>query len=366
MSLRINTNVPPVFRRIDLNHSAADGGHLNSASRTFCSPPTSPFRYKQRPRGTRKAYTFAPLTNTERHLASPTWQLANRNAGGESPQHLTLLVRQTKNHNFHFIRRYVRSWPSNFMLESPRSPRGRSISLFSPRTAVQNNLNCQVESLLPYNAETPHSSRGNLSGRRPHNETFDSAYLSMSATSPTSSLSDSALDMLLKAEATLDSSAPTQGPAIDSQGAMSTLDVPDSSLSRRSSRSSSRNQRIRSGESKWDKSPRVACASPCLSIASTTSASSSSASSACSVTSTCSVKSTGTASLLSPSPTDRSRRSPPPDSCPPLVVQSTATSHILSVTLPSVIQPDMVTVVAKKGDKLNVVADAWHMERDCE
>jgi len=247
------------------------------------------------------------------------------------------------------------------------TPRGRSMSLFSPRTAVQNDLNCQVESLLPYNAETPHSPRGNSSRRRPHNESFDSAYLSLSATFPTSSLSDSAIDMLLKAEATLDSNAPTQEPSSDSQGAMSTLDVPNSPLSRRSSRSSARNQRIRSGDPKWDKS-FLACASPCPSIASTTSPSSSSTSSACSITSTCSVNSTGssytTASLLSPSPTDRSRRSPPSDSCPPMVLQSTTTSHILSVTLPRVIQPEMVTVVAKKGDRLNVVADAWHMERD--
>lgn len=254
------------------------------------------------------------------------------------------------------------------------SPRGRSISLFSPRTAVQNNLNCQVEPLLPYNAETPHYPRGDLSGSRPHNESFDSAFLSMPAF-PTSSLSDSALDMLLKGEATLDSSVSTQEPTSDSQsdsqGAMSTLDVPNNTLSRRSSRSSSRNQRIWSGESKWDKG-RFACASPCPSIASTTSPSSSSTSSACSVSSTCSVNSTGssasscTSSLLSPSPMDRSRRSPPPDSCPPMVVQSTTTSHVLSVTLPRVIQPDMVTVAAKKGDRVDVIADAWHMERDCE
>ncbi|KAF9232958.1 hypothetical protein BU15DRAFT_54497 [Melanogaster broomeanus] len=48
-----------------------------------------------------------------------------------------------------------------------------------------------------------------------------------------------------------------------------------------------------------------------------------------------------------------------------MVVQSTTAKHSLSVTLPRVIQPDMVTVSAKKGDRLNVVADAWHMEHDC-
>ncbi|KAG8213337.1 hypothetical protein J3R82DRAFT_11819 [Butyriboletus roseoflavus] len=331
MSLRINTNVPPVLSRV--NHSVADGGYHDSAGRTFCSPRTSPFRCKQTPRGSRKAHTFASITNTELHQASPTWQPANQNAGD--------------------------------------SPRGRSISLFSPRSAAQNNLNYQVESLLPYNAETPHSPRGNLSGRRPHNETFDSALLSLSATFPTSSLSHSALDMLLKAEATLDPTIPTQESTCDSQGAMSNLDVPNSSLSRRSSRSSARNQRMRSGEPKWDKS-RFSCASPCPSIVSSTSASSSSTSSACIVTATCSTNSThgstsssAAASLLTPSPTDRSRRSPPPDSCPPMVVQSTTSSHMLSVILPRVIQPEMVTVAAKKGDRLDVVADAWHMERDC-
>ncbi|KAF8440463.1 hypothetical protein L210DRAFT_3539736 [Boletus edulis BED1] len=48
-----------------------------------------------------------------------------------------------------------------------------------------------------------------------------------------------------------------------------------------------------------------------------------------------------------------------------MIVQSTTSSHLLSVNLPCVIQPEMVTVAAKKGDKLDVVADAWHMERDC-
>jgi len=26
----------------------------------------------------------------------------------------------------------------------------------------------------------------------------------------------------------------------------------------------------------------------------------------------------------------------------------------------------MVTVAVKKGDRLDIVADAWHMEHDCE
>ncbi|KAH7884271.1 hypothetical protein F5I97DRAFT_1812075 [Phlebopus sp. FC_14] len=45
--------------------------------------------------------------------------------------------------------------------------------------------------------------------------------------------------------------------------------------------------------------------------------------------------------------------------------QSTPTTHTFSVELPRVFQPEMVTVSAKKGDRLDVVADAWHMEHDC-
>jgi len=32
--------------------------------------------------------------------------------------------------------------------------------------------------------------------------------------------------------------------------------------------------------------------------------------------------------------------------------------------LPRSIQPEMVTISANKGDRLRVVADAWHMERE--
>ncbi|KAG1729839.1 uncharacterized protein EDB91DRAFT_1059838 [Suillus paluster] len=48
-----------------------------------------------------------------------------------------------------------------------------------------------------------------------------------------------------------------------------------------------------------------------------------------------------------------------------MVIQSTLTTHSLSVTLPRAIQSEMVTVSVKKGDRLNIVADAWHMEIDC-
>ena len=66
------------------------------------------------------------------------------------------------------------------------------------------------------------------------------------------------------------------------------------------------------------------------------------------------------------SPTARWRRSPSPESCPKMVIQSTLPMHILSVVLPHAIQSDMVTVSVKKGNRLDIVADAWHMESDCE
>ncbi|KAG1781768.1 hypothetical protein EV702DRAFT_962306 [Suillus placidus] len=48
-----------------------------------------------------------------------------------------------------------------------------------------------------------------------------------------------------------------------------------------------------------------------------------------------------------------------------MVIQSTLSTHSLSVVLPRAIQSEMVTVSVKKGDRLNIVADAWHMENDC-
>ncbi|KII85257.1 hypothetical protein PLICRDRAFT_116403 [Plicaturopsis crispa FD-325 SS-3] len=39
--------------------------------------------------------------------------------------------------------------------------------------------------------------------------------------------------------------------------------------------------------------------------------------------------------------------------------------HTLDVDLPSEIRPEMVTISAKKGDRLDIVADAWHKENDC-
>ncbi|KAF9260236.1 hypothetical protein L218DRAFT_872973 [Marasmius fiardii PR-910] len=46
-------------------------------------------------------------------------------------------------------------------------------------------------------------------------------------------------------------------------------------------------------------------------------------------------------------------------------IHSSPTAHKLQVKLPLTIQPEMVTISAMKGPKLKVVADAWHLERDC-
>ncbi|KAG6330975.1 hypothetical protein ID866_8115 [Astraeus odoratus] len=48
-----------------------------------------------------------------------------------------------------------------------------------------------------------------------------------------------------------------------------------------------------------------------------------------------------------------------------MLTQSSSGTHTFSVTLPCTILPEMITVSAKKGDRLDVVADAWHMESDC-
>ncbi|KAK0446136.1 hypothetical protein EV421DRAFT_1792650 [Armillaria borealis] len=55
---------------------------------------------------------------------------------------------------------------------------------------------------------------------------------------------------------------------------------------------------------------------------------------------------------ISVSMSSRNRRAPSP-------------STRFNVRLPPDIQPEMVTISAKKGDKLKVVADAWHMENNC-
>lgn len=66
------------------------------------------------------------------------------------------------------------------------------------------------------------------------------------------------------------------------------------------------------------------------------------------------------------SPAARYRRAPAPSHSPPINIVSTSLKHTIDVHLPSVIQPEMVTISANKGDRIKIVADAWHMETDCE
>jgi hypothetical protein len=47
-----------------------------------------------------------------------------------------------------------------------------------------------------------------------------------------------------------------------------------------------------------------------------------------------------------------------------MTVASTVYCYTFCVKLPAAIQPEMVTVSANRGDKLKVVADAWHMENE--
>lgn len=182
--------------------------------------------------------------------------------------------------------------------------------------------------------------------RRPHNGSCNPPFLSVDSTFPTSSMSLSPVDMLLKAEVTLEFQEEN---AITKQNsvAMTGLELPHTSLGRRSSRSSTRNQRGRASDK------RERSCFPCVSwssVASSTKLPSSDAASTCTTI---------------PSPMDRSRRSPSPGSCPEMTTQSSCAMHTFSVTLQRSILPEMITVSAKKGDRLDVVADAWHMERDC-
>lgn len=66
------------------------------------------------------------------------------------------------------------------------------------------------------------------------------------------------------------------------------------------------------------------------------------------------------------SPIAHSRRTPSPARTPPMRVHSSAGEHTLVVRLPDGLAPEMVTVCAKKGARLSVVADLWHRESDCE
>jgi hypothetical protein len=67
-----------------------------------------------------------------------------------------------------------------------------------------------------------------------------------------------------------------------------------------------------------------------------------------------------------PSLTARALRVPSSSRYPPIRINSSATEYTFAISLPLAIKPEMVTITTAKGDKLKVVADAWHLEADCE
>ncbi|KAF7366725.1 hypothetical protein MSAN_00930600 [Mycena sanguinolenta] len=46
-------------------------------------------------------------------------------------------------------------------------------------------------------------------------------------------------------------------------------------------------------------------------------------------------------------------------------ISSSTSEHTLGICLPIGIKSEMVTISTAKGDKLKIVADAWHLEVDC-
>ncbi|TCD61055.1 hypothetical protein EIP91_009112 [Steccherinum ochraceum] len=61
-------------------------------------------------------------------------------------------------------------------------------------------------------------------------------------------------------------------------------------------------------------------------------------------------------------PSARNRRAPPECDTPPMHVHSTNAEHTLDVWLPKELSSEMVTVSAKKGNRLSIVADVWYRE----
>ncbi|KAJ6590963.1 hypothetical protein DFH09DRAFT_907956 [Mycena vulgaris] len=61
----------------------------------------------------------------------------------------------------------------------------------------------------------------------------------------------------------------------------------------------------------------------------------------------------------------RARRVPSSSRYPPVDINASATQYTFDISLPTAIKPEMVTITTAKGDKLRIVADAWHLESDC-
>ncbi|KAH9053007.1 hypothetical protein EDB83DRAFT_2225861 [Lactarius deliciosus] len=69
------------------------------------------------------------------------------------------------------------------------------------------------------------------------------------------------------------------------------------------------------------------------------------------------------------SPLAHVRRAALGHNVPPARIVSSDTIHTLSIVLPrpggAPLAPEMVTISARRGGRLAVVADAWHLEHDC-
>ncbi|KAJ7704394.1 hypothetical protein B0H17DRAFT_1224401 [Mycena rosella] len=63
--------------------------------------------------------------------------------------------------------------------------------------------------------------------------------------------------------------------------------------------------------------------------------------------------------------TARARRAPSSSRYPPIDITASTTQYTFDVVLPTAIKPEMVTITTARGDKLKIVADAWHLEADC-
>ncbi|KAJ7625101.1 hypothetical protein DFH06DRAFT_979549 [Mycena polygramma] len=46
-------------------------------------------------------------------------------------------------------------------------------------------------------------------------------------------------------------------------------------------------------------------------------------------------------------------------------VNSSATEYTVDISLPIAIKSEMVTISKARGDRVKIVADAWHLEVDC-
>ena len=72
------------------------------------------------------------------------------------------------------------------------------------------------------------------------------------------------------------------------------------------------------------------------------------------------------------SPLSHARRGANPNHVPPARIETspTGTGYRLSIALPrpggALLASEMITVSARRGGRLAVVADAWHLEHDCE